>query len=732
MIAEVIVDISTSEVDRVFDYNIGNLQVHRGHRVLVPFGKKLIEGFVIRIKDTSSFKGNLKSISKIIGSYEAITPEMLDLMDFMTEKYNLRKIDVLRLFIPAKLRGGKVKEQIKTYITLNPAIDYTSMVESISTRAKKQLEVLMYLHENPSGEFQTELNKMFSSNAVNTLIVRNYLVTSEVRVDRKPTVIKAKDEEKTLTPLQNQAVDKILKDSKIKLLYGVTGSGKTEVYLHAIDKILLQGKTAIMLVPEIALTPQMSKLVTARFGEQVAILHSGLSAGERFDEWERILKGRAKIVIGARSAIFAPLKNVGLIVIDEEHDSSYISESNPRYDTKDIAIFRAEYNNCPLVLGSATPSIDSFLRAIHDKYTLIRMAERVNNKSLPEMEIVDMVRSEKYKSSTIFSKKLIDELTKTINSGNQAMVFINRRGFSSFVMCRECGYIAKCSDCDISLTYHKEENVLKCHYCGKKYKMPDKCPSCGSEKIRMGKIGTETVVKGLQEIFPDVKILRMDNDTTSTKDSHQRILESFRKGEAQILVGTQMIAKGHDFPNVTLVGILDADASLYFSDYRSTERTFQLITQVAGRAGRADKEGRVVVQTYAPRHYVFRYAKENDYDGFFEKENNARKITKFPPYTTIIRVMVTSLEADKAVELTQKIFNDVTAIRQEFEDRFIYLQAMKSPVNRMQNKYRYQVLLRIKKKNDQEIINKIYQVVNKYNKEKNCWIFVENNPQSLI
>ena len=535
-----------------------------------------------------------------------------------------------------------------------------------------------------------------------------------------------------MTAVQQNAVNKILEDNKIKLLYGVTGSGKTEVYLHAMEEILSKGKNAIMLVPEIALTPQMSKLVTARFGELVAILHSGLSDGERFDEWERILLGKARVVIGARSAIFAPISSLGLIIIDEEHDGSYISESNPRYDTKDIAKFRAKYNECPLVLGSATPSIDSFLRAKHDKYTLIRMAERVNHKQLPEMQIVDMVRSEKAEGSKIFSKILIDELTKTIQANNQAMIFINRRGFSSFVMCRDCGYIAKCSDCDISLTYHKEENVLKCHYCGKKYKMPDKCPHCGSENIRMGKIGTESVVNELKKIFPNVAILRMDNDTTTTKDSHQRILSAFRNGEAQILVGTQMIAKGHDFPNVTLVGILDADSSLYFSDYRSTERTFQLITQVAGRAGRADKEGKVVVQTYAPKHYVFWYAKENDYDGFFEKENNARKITHFPPYTTILRIMVTSVVEDKSIEITQRIFNEVTAVKQQFEDRFIYLQAMKSPVNRIENRYRYQVLMRIKKKNDQEIIDEIYKVVNKYNKEKDCWIFVENNPQSLI
>lgn len=730
MIAEVIVDVATSEIDRVFDYEVGLLQVHVGHRVLVPFGKKFIEGFVIRLKEKSNFNGTLKSISKVLDEYVTVSEELLSLMDYMTKKYNLRKIDVLRLYVPPRLRGGKIKELTKNYVTLNTEIDYDDMVSSVSQRAKSQLAVLEYLRSN--GEWQAELNKKFSPSAVNSLSARGYLVIESVRVERKPEIAKEANAEKKLTDSQQDAVEKILADDKIKLLYGVTGSGKTEVYLHCIKRVLDMGKTAIMLVPEIALTPQMSRLVTGRFGDLVAILHSGLNDGERFDEWERILTGKAKIVIGARSAIFAPIQNVGLIIIDEEHDQSYVSESNPRYDTKSVAEERAKYNKCPLVLGSATPSIESYLYAKYDKYTMVRMPNRVNNRNMPDMQIVDMVRSEKAPNSKIFSLELYEALRKVIEEKNQAMIFINRRGFSSFIMCRDCGYVAKCADCDVSLTYHKAENVLKCHYCGKKYRVPDKCPQCGSEKIRMGKIGTETVVKELEQLFGGVKILRMDNDTTSTKDAHQKILSEFSKGEAQILVGTQMIAKGHDFPNVTLVGILDADASLYFSDYRSTERTFQLITQVAGRAGRADKEGKVIVQTYSPRHYVFRYAKEYDYDGFFEKENNARKITKFPPYTTILRIMVTSTIEDDAIDLTQKIFNKVGKVKQKYADRFIYCQAMKSPLNRMQTKYRYQVLMRIKKKNDQEIIDEIYQITNEYNKEKNCWVFVENNPQSLI
>lgn len=409
------------------------------------------------------------------------------------------------------------------------------------------------------------------------------------------------------------------------MLHGVTGSGKTEVYMHCIEDALSKNKTAIMLVPEISLTPQVFLQFKERFGDKVAILHSGLSQGERFDEWRRLRSGEATVAVGARSAIFAPLENLGVIIIDEEHDGSYVSEGNPRYDTVEIAGFRAGYNSCPLVLGSATPSVESYYKAEKGEYKLLELPHRINNLLLPEMEVVDMSRELRAGNRDVFSTSLKDALRKTIAAKEQAIIFLNRRGFASFVMCKDCGFILKCKDCDVSLTYHKEDNQLKCHYCGKRYEMIDRCPICHGTNIRQGRIGTERVVEEVRKVLPEARVLRMDNDTTSEKGAHQRILSAFSKGEADVLVGTQMIAKGHDFQNVTLVGILDADFSLYLSDYRSNERTFQLITQVAGRAGRAGKSGKVIIQTYTPRHYVFRYAASYDYKNFYLKEKTQGK-----------------------------------------------------------------------------------------------------------
>ena len=531
-----------------------------------------------------------------------------------------------------------------------------------------------------------------------------------------------------LTSAQLNAVATITQKEGKYLLHGVTGSGKTVVYQKLIENALKQNKTAIMLVPEISLTPQVLKLMRATFGELVAILHSGLSQGERFDEWKRLKKGEAKIAIGARSAVFAPLENIGVIIIDEEHDSSYISDSNPRFDTITVAEYRAEYNGCPLVLGSATPDIETYKKATEGEYKLIKMPDRVTGASLPEITIVDMSEEIRRGNDSIFSKELIDGLKDTVLKGEKAMIYINRRGFSSFVMCRDCGYIPKCSDCDVSLTYHKFENRLKCHYCGKAYIMPDKCPKCGSTKIRHGRVGTQKVKEETERLIEGAKVIIMDNDTTSKKGSHFDILDKFANGEANVLVGTQMIAKGHDFSDVTLVGILDADFSLFFDDYRSSERTFQLVTQVAGRAGRADKKGKVVLQTYTPRHYVFRYAQNYDYDGFYSKEVNARQVTKFPPFSVIVRVLCSDFEDETAFNVTKNIYRAIKDIKSRCDD-FIYLSAMRSPVNKVQNKFRYQVLMRLKCNNSDNIIKEVFAITDKFKAKSNC--FVEINPQNL-
>ncbi len=730
MIAKVIVDISNSEVDKIFDYLIpSNFELAVGDRVLVPFGSRSIEGFCIKITEYSDGKFKLKPILKKLDNKPLIKAEMLQLAEFMRSKFYLRYADVLRLFIPSKLRGNKVKVLEREYCVL-ASKDINALKSRISPRAKSQLAVVDRLAGG--GEYLTILNTEFSPSVINSLVEKGVIVKSKQEVLRRPASDVENGANKVvLTDTQKNAIAEINNSDKdIVLLHGVTGSGKTEVYMSLIENALKQGKSAIALVPEISLTPQIMRVFRSRFGDDIAMLHSGLSDGERYDEWRRIYDGDAKIVVGARSAIFAPVENLGVIIVDEEHDSSYISESNPRFRTLEVAEFRAKYNDCKVVLGSATPSVESYNAAKCGKINLVEMNKRISKNGMPNIQIVDMAQELRMGNFSVFSNELKQKMQDTINAGNQAMVFINRRGYASYMQCKSCGYIAKCSDCDIALTYHKEDNMLKCHYCGKRFKPLDICPNCHSESIKQGKIGTEKVVKELQELLgEDIKILRMDNDTTTTKTAYLDILGAFRRGEAQVLVGTQMIVKGHDFPNVTLVGVLDADMSLYFSDYRSCERTYQLITQVAGRAGRKDKLGEVVIQTYSPKHYLFNFVKNYDYKGFFDKELNTRQVTNFPPFTTIVRVLATNEIEEKSLNCTKKIYDNLKELRAEYGQEFVYMQAMKSPINKIQNKYRFQIVLRIKRGFEDEIIGKIYDIVDK-NKQGNS-VFVEINPQSM-
>ena len=728
MVASVIVDISTSEIDRIFEYLVpSGMQVRKGDRVLVPFGNKTIEGFCIDLKDSPDTSRELKEIKDRLDPYSAITEEQLELAKFMRARYYIRHVDCLRLFIPSKLRGGRVRELKRQYVCLAQDRPYEQLLEEAATPARRA--VVERLKEG--GEFLSRLTSEVSASCVNTLIKHGILIKTDREIMRSPLGYETqKSALPSLRPAQHAALETILSmQRRVALLYGVTGSGKTEVYMRCIAKALQEGKTAIMLVPEISLTPQTLKIFRSRFGDIVAMLHSGLSDGERFDEWRRIITGDAKVVVGARSAIFAPLKNVGVIIIDEEHDSSYVSESNPRYITADIAKWRAEYNGGKVILGSATPSIESFLLAKRGQYELVRMDERISG-NMPDMHIVDMKQEIISGNNGIFSAELTASLKDTVARGEQAMIFLNRRGHSSFVMCKKCGYTAKCTDCDITLTYHSADNKLKCHYCGKRYKMLDCCPECGSREIRYGKIGTQRVVEELKKIFPDINILRMDNETTATKTAYLDILGAFASGEAQILVGTQMIAKGHDFPNVTLVGILDADMSLYFSDYRSAERTFQLVTQVAGRAGRAAKLGKVILQTYSPNHYVFRFAARYDYDGFFDKENNTRLVSDFPPYTTIMRIMMSGADEDKVIECAKAIYLKIKPLKDKYDYDIVYMQAMKSPVGKIENKFRYQILLRFKRVRERNIIADAYKAMEE-GKTKGVSVFAEINPQNL-
>lgn len=731
MIAKVIVDISSSQVDRVFDYTTIDGAV-RGSRVLVPFGTRNIEGYVIDLAESTDVPDDkLKSISALLDDRPIVSEEFLALCDFMTARFHLRKIDVFRLFLPSKMRGDRIKSLVKTVVYVDPEYADKDTSLFIKSSAHAQAEVFEYVRETESAE-QSYLNANFSAAAVRNLISRGIFRTRTETVLRTPYKnIVQKDSDITLTDEQRAAADSIMSSDRPTLLFGVTGSGKTEVYLDCIEKTLQAGKTAIMLVPEISLTPQVMRIFRSRFGDDVALLHSGLSDGERFDEWRRLLLGNARVAVGARSAIFAPLDNVGLIVIDEEHDSSYISDSNPRYITREVALFRARYNGARVVMGSATPSMESYYEAQNGKYALARLPNRINKRSMPEIEIVNMCREVTYGNSGMFSAKLVSALDECLKSGNQAILFLNRRGYSSFVMCRKCGYVAKCEDCDVSLVYHKEDDILKCHYCNRRYAKLDLCPNCKSPHIKQGFMGTERIAEQVNAIFPSARIIRMDNDTTRTKDAHLRILGEFAAGNADVLVGTQMVAKGHDFPNVTLVGIIDADMSLHFSDYRAVERTFQLITQVAGRAGRERKAGRVILQTYTPNHYVYKYATAYDYEGFYSKEINLLQATDFPPFTDILRVLVTCEDEGVALDATKQAADGVRAVAARFPDAFVYLNAMRAPKKRIQTKHRMQILMRIKPNSD-VVRAEVYRVADEVAAAfPQAMCFTEINPNDL-
>lgn len=733
MYASVVIDNVLANDDKIFDYCVpDSVDISIGSRVLVPFGPRSVEGFVLDLKNTTDVEGSkLKSITRALDGFTAIKPEFISILEEVCRKFKLRKIDVLRLFVPSPLRGGKASVLQNLYLVNKFDENITrEHIKEINPRAKAQRALLETFIGDPVQKLTAVTDKT-SAATVNALIAAGYIVKEARAVQRTPTAIDLGSVKRvTLTDKQREVVNTVLAKSgkqNVFVLHGVTGSGKTEVYMHVIEEFLKQGKSAIMLVPEIGLTPQVLANFRARFGDCVAILHSGLSTGERYDEWLRLHTGEARIAIGARSAIFAPVENVGVIIIDEEHDGSYFAESNPRFWTHDIAKIRCAYNgNCALILGSATPSIETSHNAMTGEYKLLRLERRVNNLQMPTIEVVDMAAELRSGNGSLFSRAFMQRLKETIDAGNQAMIFLNRRGYTSFVMCKNCGWVARCENCDVSLVYHKEDNQLKCHYCQGRWTPVTRCPKCDSTYLKMGATGTQKVVEELNRLLGEkVPIFRMDADNTRTKDALVDILNNFSKSAPSVLVGTQMIAKGHHFPKVALVGIIDADNSLHFSDYRAAERTFALITQVAGRAGRAET-GHVVLQTYMPNHYVYRLAANYDYAKFFEKELNTRTVTKYPPFTTIVRVLVTG-EADTAIKnCLEKIMNQ---LRTRQED-FVYIGAMKSPLGRVQNKFRYQILMRFPRHLDNEMLEFIDSVVKKF-QPKNVQIFLEINPQNL-
>ena len=723
MIAEVIVDIAASETDRIFDYLCDENTIV-GSRVCAPFGGKTVTGFVMRLKETSSYPlEKLKKISPTLDELPALNAECLALAEKLAARYRVPKALTLRLFLPAEMRTGRVRELTRNYAELIVPMEEMKLVKS----AKNQIGAANYLAVNGKTEC-AYLNNLFPG-GVSALAQKGYAVIIKEQILRDPyKTVSAEKTERVLTPDQERAVKMINEDGRtVQLLHGVTGSGKTEIYLTLIAACLARGESSIFLVPEISLTPQMLSQLRARFGKNAAILHSGLSAGERFDEWWRLRTGEAKIAIGARSAIFAPMENLGVIIIDEEHDSSYSSESAPRYNTFDVALLRAKKNGCKLVLGSATPSVETYKKAKEGEFSLIRLDKRINKRPLPEIIIADMRREVRRGNNSAFSSALKEEIEKCLAADKQAILFLNRRGYSQTVICKECGYVAKCDSCDVSLTYHRDENCLKCHYCGMKYGMLTACPECGGVKLSYAGTGTQRVVSDLQKLYPAARILRMDNDTTSGKEGHYKILKTFAEKKADILVGTQMIAKGHDFPAVTLVGILDADMSLHFSDYRSGERTFQLLTQVAGRSGRAEEKGKVVLQTFDPENEVLRFATSYNYEGFYENEISLRTAMAFPPFSKIVRILVSGEDDKKTLEGLREVYMGLKELYECNAEKFLFFDKMRAPIKRIQNKYRYQVLMRL---SDSSILPLVYEVCAEA-KTRDVLVSVEENPTNL-
>lgn len=617
--------------------------------------------------------------------------------------------------------------------------NYTQFKAKVRKNAHKQLELLEFLYQNPHQSFlQTKLQAdlQVSLNQLKKAAQQGWLKLAQQERYRDPYGDKTLQvtTPKQLTPEQQRAVEQIdqaitSKNATTFLLEGVTGSGKTEVYLQAIAHALSQGRSALMLVPEISLTPQMVQRVKERFGKDVAMLHSALSDGERYDEWRRIERKEAKVVVGARSAIFAPLDDLGLIIIDEEHEASYKQEDMPRYQARDVALWRGKYHNCPVVLGSATPDLATRARAQKGVYQQLNLTKRINGSSLPQVTLVDMREAVKTAPAPDFSQILLDQITERLARKEQVVLMLNRRGYSSFVLCRDCGFVLKCPNCDVSLTLHMDTHSMKCHYCGHEEAIPNRCPSCDSKKIRYYGTGTQKVQAELEKLLPEARILRMDVDTTRKKGAHERLLAKFGAHEADILLGTQMIAKGLDFPDVTLVGVLNADTSLSLPDYRSSERTFQLLTQVSGRAGRADKTGQVVIQTYNPEHYAIQLACRQDYEQFFFYEMNLRHLNNYPPYYYTIKITVS---AKSEAEAAKESFAIKKGLDQCLSPQALVLGPTPSSILKIKNRFYYQLVIKYKQEPALEKYLQDLLLQSQSGEKKGIMVVIDREPVNFL
>ncbi len=724
MVVGVLVEISNKAVDKIFDYNVPDTlikDIKIGIRVLVPFGRMTLEGFVLEIKESSDTDRELREILDVVDADIVLNEELLELGKTMKSKTLATLISCYQVMLPKALKAknkNKVGVRYQTYYVLGDLYN-----DSLKFNSSQQ-KIIDYVKTH---EVSLKKDLMdISSSSLKTLVTNGFLIEKKkeaYRLSYNNNVV----EKKILTDEQSLAVSTVTNGAKqTYLLYGVTGSGKTEVYMEIIDYYLKKGKSSIVLVPEISLTPQMVERFTRRFGNKIAAIHSGLNDGEKYDEWRRICRGEASIVIGARSAIFAPLKDIGVIIIDEEHSDSYKqSDPSPRYHARDIAIIRSKYHNCSVVLGSATPSLETMARAEKNVYQLVQLPHRVNGKKLPNVDIVDM-NLEMKKGNGYFSLELRDSIIKCLEREEQIIILLNRRGYSSFVSCKNCGYTFKCPNCDISLTYHKSSNTLRCHYCGYGAKVEIKCPECGEKALSNLGVGTQRIEEELNKIFNGVRVLRMDYDTTSRRGMHEEMIKSFKKHDYDILLGTQMVAKGLDFSNVTLVGVINADTSLNIPDFRSSENTFSLLSQVAGRSGRSEKEGKVIIQTFNPDHYAIALTKNHDYLSFYKMEMSIRKKLSYPPYYYIMVLRISGKDATY-------IFNEASKIKRSL-DRNTKHTTILGPSNasifKMNNIYRYQII--VKYKREEGLYEILYKIMEHYRTNVKIKIDIDFNPSQIL
>lgn len=728
--AGIVIDSDSIQLDRIFTYKIPEKFqgiIELGFRVKVPFGlgNKLIDGFVLELSDHYDNINKLKYINDICDEFPVLTLRDIELINTMKNEYLCSYIECIRLFLPKGIMKGVSEKKVTTVFAGN---------EPTGKFCKENYTLIYNKVLQNNGVFgKNELSKKynFSLSSINTMIKYGFLITDNIKVSRYNTKEYDKYAVRKLNAEQSDAVETILYSDKNKfLIHGVTGSGKTEIYMALVRKMMELNKDSIILVPEIALTPQMVERFKGRFGKDIAVFHSRLSDGERYDEWFRVKKGEVKVAIGARSAVFLPFNNLGIIVIDEEHEGSYKSESDPKYNAREIAEMICGFNKkCKIILGSATPSVETYHKASCGEYKLIEINNRADGALMPKVTVVDMREELINNNRSIFSNQLFAAINDRLEKKEQSIIFLNRRGFSTFVSCRKCGYVFKCTNCDISLTYHNEEKMLVCHYCGKRMHLPDVCPKCKSRYVKYFGIGTEKIEQEIRKCFPSSRTLRMDFDTTRKKNSYEKIYEAFKNKEADILIGTQMVAKGLDFPDVTLVGIVAADLSLNMPDFRSGERTFQLITQVSGRAGRGKKQGEVIVQTYNPENSNIMFSVKNDYINFYNEEIRIRECMNYPPFTKILHIVLSSKNENLLIKTSMNLG---VLIKKYTDDEVNMLGPCPCEISKIKEMFRWQIILKgnFDTNFSQSIKNIVYDCVKDvYNEIR---ISLDINPNSLL